>query len=700
MSDITSIKGIGPKTEKSLNYLGINTIYDLLNYFPRDYEAFEDTKNIIDLETGKVSSIYAMIVSKPSYIRKGKTTITSVWLDDGTARIRAYWFNFPFINKTLVNGSKAIFRGRVSSIKNGIAMSQCKIFKKDAYDSLKGNLSPVYSLTKGIKNEKIKSAIKSVLDNKDSYNISFNEFLPNEIKNKRKLCDLEYAYNHLHFPTNFDDMGIARKRFVYDELFTFSLAMLLNKDKIKRHGREELTEVKFEDYNTYIGKLQFKLTNSQYEALSDIIKDFNSCKKMNRLIEGDVGSGKTIIAFLAALLVNDNNLQAAIMTPTEVLAEQHFQNLAKFLNSFSNNNANKTFDSILNINNKTIALLTGSTKAKDRKEILSKLKSGDIDTIIGTHALFSKDVEYYDLGLCIIDEQHKFGVNQRKAFEDKSNNSNVIIMSATPIPRTLAMLIYADMDISNIVDKPLNRMKIMNYVANVNEREKGYLAMKKQLDLGHQAYVICPSIEKNDDDDIGSFANYQNVKEYSLKLKEFFGSKYSIGILHGKMNQDEKYDIMHRFKNGEIQILVSTTVIEVGVDVPNATFILIEDAGAFGLAELHQLRGRVGRGVDQSYALFIDTSHTEKSQKRLKVLMDSTDGFYIAEEDLKLRGPGDIFGIKQSGNVEFKLADMYTDIELFKNASLDAKEFIEKKLAMSKELNNMLENYMKIGFVI
>ena len=701
MSDITNIKGIGPKTEKNLNNLGISSINDLINYFPRDYESYEDIKNIIDLEVGKISSIYAMVVGKPSLIRKGKTTITSVWLDDGTGRIRAYWFNIPFINKTLTNGSRIVFRGRVSSLKNGIAISQCKMFKKDIYDSLKGKLSPVYSLTKGIKNDKIKNAIINVLDNIDEYKIDFEEYLPNDIKVKRNLCDLEYAYKHIHFPKDFDDMSIARRRFVYDELFTFSLAMLLNKDKFVRQGREELKNVKYDGYIKYIEKLPFKLTNSQINALNDIIKDFNVCKKMNRLIEGDVGSGKTIVAFLSALLVTDNMLQVAIMTPTEVLAEQHFQNLMKFLSRETlNNKSGESLNSIYRINDKTIALLTGSTKTKDRKDILYKLKSGEIDIVIGTHALFSKDVEYKDLGLCIIDEQHKFGVSQRKALEEKSKNVNVIVMSATPIPRTLAMLIYADMDISYIVDKPLGRVRIMNYVANISEREKGYNALKKQIDLGHQAYVICPSIEKNEDDDIGSFANYQNVKDYAEKLKVYFNNRISIGILHGKMKQNEKYDIMHRFKNGEIQILVSTTVIEVGVDVPNATFILIEDAGAFGLAELHQLRGRVGRGKDQSYALFIDTNRTEKSYKRLKVLMESSDGFYIAEEDMKLRGPGDIFGIKQSGDIDFKLADMYTDIELFKNASIDAKHFMENNTKMSKELKGKLEKLMKLGLVI
>ena len=687
MSEILNVKGVGPKTEKYLSNLGINTIKDMLYYFPRDYEAYEEPKKIIDLQVGEVASIKALIVTKPSFFRKGRTSVTSLWLDDGSGRIRAYWFNLPFINKALTVGASAVFRGRVSKLKNGIAISQCKIFKEETYESFKGNLYPVYPLTRGINNEKLKKYMHSALEDDSLNKKVFEEYLPDNIKKERSLCDLSYAFNHIHFPDDFDDLSVARKRLVYDEFFLFSFAMLLNKDKTIRNGRKELIDVSFNDIEKYTKNLPFKLTKGQLDTLRDIVKDFNEFKKMNRLIEGDVGSGKTIVAILTAMLVADKKMQTAFMAPTEVLAEQHFQTLSHFLSKYENAD-------------KKIAILTGSTKSKDRKLILEKLKSGEIDIIVGTHALFSKDVEYKDLGLCIIDEQHRFGVSQRKALEEKSNNANILIMSATPIPRTLAMLIYADMDISNILDKPEERLKIKNYVANVNEREKGYLAMKKQIDMGHQAYVICPAIDKNDEDAVGSFANYQNVKEYAEKLKEFFRKNVSIGILHGKMKQDEKYDIMHRFKEGEIQILVSTTVIEVGVDVPNATFILIEDAGAFGLAELHQLRGRVGRGKDQSYALFIDTSHTEKSAKRLKVLMDSTDGFYIAEEDLKLRGPGDIFGVKQSGDLDFKLADMYTDIGVFRSASADAKEFINKKIEITKGMKERLDDYLKLGLVI
>ena len=702
MGELLSIKGIGPKVEKYLNNLGINSIKDLVYYYPRDYESYEDIKKISDASVGEVITIHAMIATKPSHFRRGVTSITSVWLDDGTARIRAYWFNIPFVNKTLTEGKDAVFRGKVSNTRSGIVISQCKIFKKEIYESIKGSLLPVYSLTKGLTNEKIKTIIKNVLQDKSLCANIFEEYLPKHLKDERKLCDISYAFNHIHFPDNINDMQIARKRLVYDELFVFSLAMLSGIDKSQKIGRKELIDIDDDVLDKYIRRLPFSLTNDQQKALEDIVKDLKLGKKINRLIEGDVGSGKTIVALIAAFVVAEKKIQTAFMVPTEVLAEQHFISVIKFLSNYINEeNCDKYIeDGIFLTKECTVALLTGSTKTKQRKNILDQLKNGSIDILIGTHALFSKDVEYNDLGLCIIDEQHRFGVKQRKALEEKSNNANVIIMSATPIPRTLALLLYGNMDISRLIDKPKDRLKILNYVANVSEREKAYKAIYKQIELSHQAYVICPAIEKEDDDNVGSFANYQNVKDYSIRLKEFFGPNVNIDIMHGKMKANEKYEIMQKFKRGEIDILVSTTVIEVGVDVPNATFIMIEDAGAFGLAELHQLRGRVGRGNIQSYALFVDTTRTEKSSKRLKVLLDSNDGFYIAEEDLKLRGSGDIFGIKQSGDMDFKLADIYTDVGVFREASVDAKEFVEKDIKITIALKDKLDEQLKLGLII
>lgn len=695
MGDLTKIKGIGPKLEKYFNALGIENAKDLLYYFPRDYEAYEDIIDIIKLEIGKVQTINAVVVTKPSLFRRGRVSITSCVLDDGTGRIRAYWFNIPFINKTLTVGKSFVFRGRVNRVRDGYALSQCKIFKKDAYESLKGSLSPVYSITKGLSNNTIKKTVKELLEDDRLNKDIVIEYLPDDIIKERELCDLSYAFKHIHYPIDMDDMLKARKRLVYDEFFIFSLAMQREKEKNKVKGREEYKAVDEKELNSVVKELPYKLTTGQIEVIKEIVSDFRSGNKMNRLLEGDVGSGKTIIAILISYLVARLKIQTAFMAPTEVLAEQHFENILKlgFTKAFDGNEKYHEGEVV-------VALLTGNTKAKDRKIILEALEKGDIDILIGTHALFSKDVLYKDLGFIIIDEQHRFGVGQRKALEEKSHNANVLVMSATPIPRTLAMLYYADMEISRLTDKPLNRLPIKNYVADVKEREKSYRSMKKQIDLGHQAYVICAAIEKSDDEDVGSFANYQNVYDYADILKKFYGDSIKIGILHGKMKNGEKYEVMQKFKKGEYQILVSTTVVEVGVDVPNATYIMVEDAESFGLAELHQLRGRVGRGDAQSFALFVDTNPTDKSKERLKVLASSNDGFYIAEEDLRLRGPGDIFGVKQSGDMDFRLADMYTDIGLFRAASVDAKEYLDKKIDMTEAVKERLDQYVKMGYVI
>lgn len=695
MGDLTKIKGIGPKLEKYFNALGIENAKDLLYYFPRDYEAYEDIIDIIKLEVGKVQTINAVVVTKPSLFRRGRVSITSCVLDDGTGRIRAYWFNIPFVNKTLTVGKSFVFRGRVNRVRDGYALSQCKIFKKDAYESLKGSLSPVYSITKGLSNNTIKKTVKELLEDDRLNKDIVIEYLPDDIIKERELCDLSYAFKHIHYPIDMDDMLKARKRLVYDEFFIFSLAMQREKEKNKVKGREEYKAVDEKELNSVVKELPYKLTTGQIEVIKEIGSDFRSGNKMNRLLEGDVGSGKTIIAILISYLVARLKIQTAFMAPTEVLAEQHFENILKlgFAKAFDGNEKYHEGEVV-------VALLTGNTKAKDRKIILEALEKGDIDILIGTHALFSKDIIYKDLGFIIIDEQHRFGVGQRKALEEKSHNANVLVMSATPIPRTLAMLYYADMEISRLTDKPLNRLPIKNYVADVKEREKSYRSMKKQIDLGHQAYVICAAIEKSDDEDVGSFANYQNVYDYADILKKFYGDSIKIGILHGKMKNSEKYEVMQKFKKGEYQILVSTTVVEVGVDVPNATYIMVEDAESFGLAELHQLRGRVGRGDAQSFALFVDTNPTDKSKERLKVLASSNDGFYIAEEDLRLRGPGDIFGVKQSGDMDFRLADMYTDIGLFRAASVDAKEYLDKKIDMTEAVKERLDQYVKMGYVI
>ena len=682
MKSLKDIKGFGEKTISYLNKLGIYTAMDLVYYFPRDYEEFRTPKLISNVKIGYIETIKVKLLSKPRVFYKGKFNITYVNCSDGMSMIRATWFNSPYLAQKYDKDDTLILRGKIVYVNSHLTINQPRIYDDDKYKELENTLNPVYSLTKGLKNETIKKAIRTILSEKE-----IDDYIPTELRKKRELAEINFSLNRVHFPQNLDEMLLARKRLVYDELFIFSLQLLYYKTKDNIKGLKELIDGDTKLIDKIIANLPYELTSGQKEALDGIIHDFKTQKVMNRLIEGDVGSGKTIIAFLAMLYVASCHYQSVMMAPTEVLAIQHYENLCKLIND--NNLEYK------------VCLLTSSLKAKERNEILLALKNGEYDFVIGTQSLFSKDVEYKNLAFIITDEQHRFGVNQRKTLEEKAIMQNVLVMSATPIPRTLAMLLYADLDISIMKDKPKNRLPIKNAVITEVDRERAYKAIMKQLESGHQAYVICPSIEAQLDES-GSFANFQNVMEYTKKLKDFFGKKIKIESLHGKMKNKDKEIIMQRFKDKEIDILVSTTVIEVGVDCPNATIIMIEDAGRFGLATLHQLRGRVGRGEDQSFAVFVDTTNTENSQKRLKVLADSNDGFYIAEQDLKLRGPGDIFGVKQSGVMEFNLADIYTDYFIFKEAAYDAKELLssDEKLTHNIALKQKIEEFGEKSLII
>ena len=682
---LTDIKGIGEKTEKLLNKLEIFEAEDLLNYYPRDYEFFSEPKTIANVKVGNVESIKVIITSKPSMFNKNRISITSVTVSDGFSRIKATWFNIPYINKYLEVGRVVILRGKIINNKTGLTINQPKIYEENNYINIQNSLSPIYPLTKGLSNELVRKSVKEVLAlNKDIE----NEYLDKNLREKRQLAEINYSLEKIHFPLNYNELLVARRRLVYDEFFMFNLGIKLYKTNEKLEG---ISGLKNKDKNIIlkvIKNLDYKLTNGQKKAIKDILSDFNNCKLMNRLLQGDVGSGKTIVAILSMIYVAYNNFQSVLMAPTEVLARQHYDNIKKIINKNQ-----------LDIE---VSLLTGSLKKSERNNILKSIKNGDTDIIIGTHAVFSDDIEYDNLAYIVTDEQHRFGVNQRKALEDKSKLVNKLVMSATPIPRTLAMLLYADLDISLIKEKPENRLPIKNAVIPDTDREKAYKKIKSEIELGHQAYIICASIEENDEN--GNFYNLQNVNDYAKNIRKYFPNSVVIEVLHGKMKNSQKELIMERFKNAEIDILVSTTVVEVGVDCPNATVIMVEDAGRFGLASLHQLRGRVGRGSSQSYAIFVDTTMTENSKKRLDVLKNSNDGFYIAEEDLKLRGPGDIFGVKQSGSLDFKLADLYTDADILKEVAEDVDNLIKNDPDLSKSSNILLktkiDNYIKKGYTI
>ena len=682
MNSLKDIKGFGDKTISYLNKLGIYTPLDLLYCFPRDYEEFRSPKLISNVKIGDIETIKVKLLSKPRVFYKGRFNITYVNCSDGMSMIRATWFNSPFLVQKYDKDDVLILRGKIVYVNSHLTINQPRIYIEDKYKEFENTLNPVYPLTKGLKNESIKKAVKSILEE-----VEVDDYLPIELRKERELAEINYCLNRVHFPQNFDEMLLARKRLVYDELFIFSLQLLYYKKKEKIKGLKELATGDTKLIEKIISNLPFTLTQGQKDALDGILNDFKTQKTMNRLIEGDVGSGKTIVAFLSMIYVASCGYQSVMMAPTEVLATQHYENLIKLIT-----------DNKLDYK---VCLLTASLTAKEKKEVLKSLKNGEYDFAIGTQSLFSKDVEYKNLAFIITDEQHRFGVNQRKSLEEKSITQNVLVMSATPIPRTLAMLIYADLDISVMKDKPLNRLPIKNAVVTEEYREKAYKTILKQIEMGHQAYIICPSIEP-EPDETGSFANFQNVLEYTKKLKSFYGKTVKIEYLHGKMKNKDKESIMKDFKDKKIDILVSTTVIEVGVDCPNATIIMVEDAGRFGLATLHQLRGRVGRGDSQSYAVFVDTTNTENSQKRLKVLAESNDGFYIAEQDLKLRGPGDIFGVKQSGAMEFNMADIYTDYFVFKEAFNDAKGLLANDLNLTNNpsLKQKIEEFGEKSLVI
>lgn len=697
MQKLSELKGIGEKTEKYLNKLGIYIPSDLLYYFPRDYEYYSEPKSIVECIPQTIETIKVKIVSKAQNIYKNRLRLTYVNVSDGMKIIRAIWFNLPYISKYLEMDRVVYLRGRISAKGNIISIVQAKIYDEEDYLNIENKLYPIYTITKGIQNETIKKIIKQVIDDKKDEDY---DYLPIEIRNERELAELNHSISHIHFPTDMNDMLVARRRLVYDELFLFSLGLLFFKEQNNNKGITELKNYDKQILRKIVDNLPYELTKGQKLALRDILDDFTNEKLINRLIQGDVGSGKTIIAFLSMIAVSSCKMQSAMMAPTEVLAIQHYENLIKLIN-----------ENELDIK---VALLTSQIKSKQKKEILTGLENGDIDIVIGTHSLISSNVIYKNLGLIITDEQHRFGVMQRKEFSEKAKKTNVIVMSATPIPRTMYMLLYSDLEISLIKDKPLKRLPIKTTIlhcknsyedikSEFNDKKLAYNFILKEINNGNQAYIICPSIDSNNEN-YGSFSNMQNVEEYHKKLIKMFPKNIRIAKLHGKMKNTDKEKIMNDFKEHNIDILVSTTVIEVGVDCPNATVIMVEDAGRFGLASLHQLRGRVGRGDKQSFAILVDSLGTEESIKRLEVLVKSNDGFFIADEDLKMRGPGDVFGVKQSGSIDFKIANIYNDSELFKMAAIDAKKLLENDRNLTKKnnktLKSILDEYVKNGYTI
>ncbi|MDD3173647.1 MAG: ATP-dependent DNA helicase RecG [Herbinix sp.] len=639
---IKVIKGIGEKTEKLFQKLGIETVQDLLEHYPRGYEEFDRPETIASMKEGITIAIEASLVSIPKIKKVRNLQITSAQVKDVTGIMTLNWFNMPFLQKTLHSGYHYIFRGKVIR-KNGIlVMEQPGIYQRENYYKLLLILQPIYPLTEGITNTLISKSIKQVLSE-----LTFaKDYIPKHIAKEYGLLDRTKAISAVHFPKDRESMMKARQRLVFDEFFLYALALRKLKEKKVVLASEYIMKDSPE-CEGLIRTFPYPLTKAQLRVWEEIKKDLHSDYVMNRLIQGDVGCGKTILAILALLMAVKNGYQASFMVPTEVLAKQHYKSLTELLKEYG----------------VSICFLVGSMTAKEKREAYEKIKTHEADIIVGTHALIQEKVEYDRLGLVITDEQHRFGVKQRETLMNKGGNPHVLVMSATPIPRTLAIILYGDLDISIVDELPARRLPIKNCVVDTNYRPSAYRFIDKQAAEGRQTYVICPMVEESEE------VEAENVMEYTERLKEELDSKVTIEFLHGKMKPKDKNDVMERFANGEIKVLVSTTVVEVGVNVPNATVMMVENAERFGLAQLHQLRGRVGRGEHQSYCIFVCGSSSRDAWDRLNILNKSNDGFYIASEDLKLRGQGDIFGIRQSGDMDFKLGDIFTDASLLKAAA-------------------------------
>ena len=740
--DLTALKGIGEKTAGAFNRLGIYRAEDLVRYYPRDYETFEAPVPLHQLTPGSTWTVEAVLTKDAALNRFNGMTIVNQYIADMTGRLQLSWYNAPFIRNSLKAGRHLIFRGRVYEKNGRVIMSQPKIYEPETYrEKYQGRLMPLYSLTKGLSNQTVTKAVTESLKRLGGG----PEYLPEWILREMDLLPLSETVIRMHFPRNEEELRKARRRVVFEEFFMAMLAGAYLSDNAGKQPsghvcRPNVRMIRF------MADLPFTLTKAQSKAYREIAADMASGRVMNRLVEGDVGSGKTIVAILAMLNAALNGYQAALMAPTAVLAKQHYETIQGLLKNWDGGE-----DSALlslggfGMPEKTPAggfrpirpvLVTGTMSAAERKAAHEKIRNHEADIIIGTHTLFQEKVEYDDLGLIVTDEQHRFGVGQREALYHKGELPHTLVMSATPIPRTLAIILYSDMDISVIDARPEGRVPIKNAVVGPDYRPNAYRFILGEIKKGRQAYVICPAIEAGEDEEgtaaaahtrdasasagsaagiggstgstgfsahpAGAFsAELENVTDYAARLKKLMPPEVRIGILHGRMKGEEKESVMEAFKDKKIDLLVSTTVVEVGVDVPNATVMMIENAERFGLAELHQLRGRVGRGSWQSYCIMINTSDTDKAAERLDILNHSNDGFEIAEEDLRLRGPGDIFGVRQSGERSFRVADIYQDADVMKLAKDSVTRLLKEDRELAdpshERLRELLKEYLEKG---
>lgn len=669
-SGIGSLKGIGEKTENLFHRLGVYTTEDLIRYYPRGFEIYEDPVPISEVEEGRINTIAGSVFGRISVSKNRSLQITTLNLKDLTGTVKVLWFRMPFLRNMLGKGGMIILRGRVVKRKESLVMEHPEIYyPASKYEEKLHSMQPVYPLTAGLTNNAVVKAVRQALENADDS----QDILPCSLSEAHGFLPYRDAVRKMHFPEDKEEFIRARDRFVYEEFLIFILSLRRMKESESRSENHFIFENRPE-IGRFLRELPYDLTDAQKKVWKEIQHDMQGSHVMSRLVQGDVGSGKTIVSFLGLLLAGLNGYQGALMAPTEVLARQHYENISEMLERYH-----------LPLKSE---LLTGSMTAKQKREAYERISSGDVSIIIGTHALIQDKVTYHDLALVVTDEQHRFGVKQREALAGKGSMPHILVMSATPIPRTLAIILYGDLDISVIDEMPKNRLPIKNCVVDTGYRETAYRFMKKQAAEGRQCYVICPMVEESES------LEAENVQDYSRMLAEEMGDDIRVACLHGKMKQQEKDGIMEAFGQNEIQILVSTTVIEVGIDVPNATVIMIENAERFGLAQLHQLRGRVGRGKHQSYCIFMTASRSDETKERLDILNRSNDGFFIAGEDLKLRGPGDLFGIRQSGILDFKIADVFQDAKILQSASEDAGYILEEDPALSSPKHAGLRRYI------
>jgi ATP-dependent DNA helicase RecG len=668
MHSLRDLKGIGEKTEKLFEKLGIFSQEDLLRYYPCGYEYYKEPVPIRDAVPGEVSSVEASILRTPSVRTFGNRSITIAMLSDGRDQLQADWFHMPYLRTRLRPGMRLVFRGRIVEKGNRRVMEHPKVFTPAEYGEVEGRLLPVYPLTAGITSQLIRKTVGACL----ASGLSVPEYLPEEIRSSQKLPEIGGAVRNIHFPESEQKLQEARRRLVFDEFFLFLLGVARMRSQNTRSAnpfpmkRGALPE-------RILASLPYRLTDGQQRILAEIQEDLESEHRMHRMIQGDVGSGKTILAFLAMAEAYENGYQSALMVPTEVLAHQHDQALRGLMERVGEDPD-------------CCAYLTGSLTQKEKRVLYGRIESGEVRMVVGTHALIQERVHFKNLARVITDEQHRFGVRQREMLGQKGGENlseaddsgeelpgpHVLVMSATPIPRTLALILYGDLDLSALREMPADRLRIKNAVVDRSFRPAAYRFLKKEIGEGHQAYIICPMVEENDETDA------ENVTDYAAKMKKEMGPEVRVGKLHGRMKPAEKERIMREFAEGKIDLLVSTTVIEVGVNVPNATVMMVENAERFGLAQLHQLRGRVGRGSAQSYCIFVSGSSGRTIPKRLEILSRSNDGFEIAEEDLRLRGPGDLFGVRQSGEALFELGDIYRDQDVLQAADRESKALLAR----------------------